>query len=171
MSDGTPGPKVPRRKKRKVPPMLKWLRSIGFLSLVFGGGSVLFAGWFLSGVIFIYVGFAVLAIDLWFEPDVSLRWRLIGIAIAVAVAISFSLEIVFVKTPLEVGAVMTDAEYPVGTTPLAGITWRPQFTELQVWMTNPTDESYDDVNVIVRPSTPIAAIAEELGCVTDAWFS
>ncbi|MGA7559790.1 MAG: hypothetical protein WBV60_16855 [Terriglobales bacterium] len=150
----------PRKRKRKVPPLLKWLRSVGFLSLSFGWGSILFAGWFWPGVSFVYLGFAVVSLDLWFEPEVSLRWRIIGIVIALALMGAFSWGIVFVPGDLPVYALMTDGEYPSGTT-IAGIAWKPQFTELNVDIKNPTDNAYEDISLVIRPTEAIAAIAQK----------
>jgi len=153
-------PSLSRKKKRKVPALLKWLRSIGFLSQCFGWGSILFAGWFWIGVSFVYLGFFVVALDLWFEPEVSLRLRVIGIAIAVIMTAAFSWGIVFVPAPLPIYALMTDGEYPAGTI-ISGIPWKPQFTELQVEIKNPTDRAYEDVSLVIRPTEAIAAIVQK----------
>jgi hypothetical protein len=37
---------------------------------------------------------------------------------------------------------------------------RPEFTELQVWINNPSENNYDDISPVIRPNDPIAAIAQ-----------
>jgi hypothetical protein len=72
---------------------------------------------------------------------------------------AFSWGIVFVKAPLHVAAFVTDAEHPSGTT-IAGISFRPEFTELQVRILNPSDRAYEDLSLVIRPTEPVAAIAQ-----------
>lgn len=128
------------------------------------------ADWFWVGVTAIYLGFVLLALDVWFEPDFGDRWKTKGIiwgAILIAV-IAFSWGIVFVEGPLPVSAFVTDGEYPTGTV-IAGISWKPQFTELTVDIDNPKDRAYKDLNLVIRPTEAVAAIAQTTS-VSDVSF-
>ena len=40
------------------------------------------------------------------------------------------------------------------------IAWRPAFTELRVDIANPTDTPYEDVDLLIRPTDPVAQIAQ-----------
>jgi hypothetical protein len=150
-----------RRKPKKLHPVFQWFRRTGISAQLFGWGSLLFTGWFWPAVALIYAGFTALVADVLVEP--KLRGHRVGKMVAVSVLIllagAFSWGIVFVKAPLQVTAFVTDAEYPSGTT-IAGISFRPEFTELQVWIQNTSDRTYEDLSLVIRPTEPVAAIAQ-----------
>jgi hypothetical protein len=122
----------------------------------------LLGDWFWVAVPLIYAGFAALAVDACLEPGLHGRtkWRIGIVFVISALASLFSWGIVFVSAPLQVSAFMIDGTYPAGTN-IAGISWRPEFTEVDIEITNPTSMAYDDLDVVFRPSTPIAAIAQK----------
>src|SRR5205823_1319749 len=95
------------------------------------------------------------------EPDLQgkTRWRMAGLLVIILLGAAFSLGIVFVKAPLEISTLVTDADYPRGTK-IANIEWRPEFTELEVWVTNSSDKNYDDLSLLIRPTFPIVAISQ-----------
>lgn len=154
-------PKRPRIKKPKRHPMLNWIIKAGIGSECFGWGALLLAGWFWPAAILIYAGFALFAIDAWCEPELKDKtfWRVVILLVICSFAATFSYGIVFVKAPLGVSALMTDATYPAGTQ-ISGIAWRPEFTEVQVWINNDTDKNYDDLNLVLRPVSAIASIGQ-----------
>jgi hypothetical protein len=121
----------------------------------------LVAGWYWPGVTLIYAGFLLLCIDASIAPELknSPKWKIGIVTVLLAFGSAFSWAIVFVKAPLEISAIVTDAQYPPDSK-IAGIVWRPEFTELQVWITNPSDRNYDDLTLVVRPTSAIAAIAQ-----------
>jgi hypothetical protein len=114
-------------------------------------GALLLVGWFWAGVGLIYFGFLLVVLDVWLEPGLKeyKAWRIGTVLTVIAFAGAFSWGIVFVKAPLEISAQVTDAEYPLGTN-IAGIVWKEEFTELQVWIINPTKRKYDDVSLLLR---------------------
>ena len=144
--------------------MVKWLRTAGGAAELFGWGGLMLGDWFWFGVVSIYLGFALLALDVGFEPDFRNKWgpKLSIWGVLLVVVVAFSWVIVFVNGPLPVSAFATDGEYPAGYM-ISGISWKPQFTELDVDLTNPTDSAYQDLNIVLRPTSPVAAIAQ----VTD----
>src|SRR5690348_9277792 len=111
-------------------PMFKWLRAAGIGTELFGWGGLVLAGLFRPAVWFIYGGFAILALDLWYEPDLRKRsvwWRIVGSLVIGAGAALFSFGIVLVKAPLGISALLTDGEYADGVV-INGIAWRREFT-------------------------------------------
>jgi hypothetical protein len=156
------GQKTRRTKKKQLHPIFKWLRTAGGAAELFGWGGLMLAGWFWTGVTFIYAGFLLLVVDVWFEPELKryTGWRVVIGLLLLVFATAFSLRVVFVNAPLDISAFSNSAEYPIGTT-IAGISWRPEFSELLVSVRNPSEKNYDDVNLLIRPAFPIAAIAQQ----------
>jgi len=146
------------------------LRTAGGAAELFGWGGLVFADWFWVGVTAIYLGFALLALDAWFEPDFRDNWKIKGIIFGaiLAVAAAFSWAMVFVEGPLPAYAFATDGAYPIGTV-ISGISWRPQFTELNVDIENPQDKTYEDLNIVIRPTSAVAAIAQT-SSISDVSF-
>jgi hypothetical protein len=142
-----------RRRKPKLHPLVQWMRGAGAAAVVFGGGGALLTDWFWPGVIAVYAGFLLLAVDVWCEPELSSRWRIRITFFLGASAAAFSWWIVFVPAPLSIGAAITNATYPPGTK-VAGITFRSEFTELRVFIQNSSTESYDDLNLLIQPTDP-----------------
>jgi len=60
------------------------------------------------------------------------------------------------------------ASAPTGTV-VGGITWRPEFRELDVIVNNPTSRSYADLNLLLQPHVPIAAIGQ-VNNISDVTF-
>ena len=139
--------------------ILTYFRAAGIGSFFFGLGTLFVAGWYWVGVGLIYATFLLIAADLWFEPTLNLLWRVLGILVVCLGIIAFSFVFVFVSAELPVAAYMTDGEYADGTD-ISGIAWKTQFTEVDVQFTNDTDRVYEDLNIVVRPTEAIAAIAQ-----------
>lgn len=152
-------PKKPR--KRKAPAIVKWLRAAGIAAELFGWGGLVLAHWFWAGIVTIDLGFLFLALDIWYEPDLSEKWKikLLVSAIVIGLAVAFTWSTVFEQAPLPVSAIVTDGEYSAGTV-VSGIDWSPEFTELDVDIQNPTDDAYEDLDVVIRPTSAVAAIAQ-----------
>lgn len=70
-----------------------------------------------------------------------------------------ALQKLFTHNRLRVLTVATDKKYVTGTV-IEGILWQPYYTELDVVINNPTDASYEDVNILIRPDYPVAKIAQ-----------
>jgi hypothetical protein len=161
------GTKIRKPPARRTPiakryPIFKWFRAIGAGAQLFGWGSLMLAGYFWAGIALIFLGFISIAIDLWLEPGLRgrNRVRIIGSVVLFALLIGFSFGFVFVRAPLPVLAILTDGEYPDGAV-IAGIHWRPEFTELEVAIYNPTDRPYENLNIVIRPDDPVTAISQE----------
>jgi len=117
---------------------------------------------FWAAVSLIYVGFLALAFDPWIEPKFRHKtiWLRISVSVVVvALAGFFSWAFVFVSCPLAISGVQTPGSYPAGQT-ISGIQWKPEFTEVQLWIRNQSDVDYEDINILVRPAEPVVAIAQ-----------
>ena len=64
-----------------------------------------------------------------------------------------------VKERLKLFARTSDADYPKGAT-IGGILWSPRFAELRISIVNSINADYHDVDIVLRPDEPIAAIAQ-----------
>lgn len=138
-----------------------WSRGVGASSLLLGIGCALFTDWFWIAVILGYLGLAVVLIDVLMDAELRQHgWPWFGaVGFVIAIAVIFSLAFVFVSAPLVTNSVQINAEQPVGEGP-GGLTWRPEFTEVDVFIENPTDIVYEDLNLVIRPDTPVAAIGQ-----------
>jgi hypothetical protein len=139
--------------------ILNWCRNLGIASTLLGGIELMHdPQFFWYSVTGVCLGVTLIALDIFFEVR-RIFWKIAVAVIFIALMTGFSFGVVFVKAPLEIVAFVTDAEYPPGKT-VAGIGWRPEFTELQVWITNRSERNYDDVSILLRPSSPIAVIGQ-----------
>jgi hypothetical protein len=159
-----------KRRKKRLPPLVKWLRAAGVTAELFGWGGLLLEDWFWAGVVAINLGFVVLALDFLFEPDFRDRWkdRCVVWGLLFILAAVFNWGFVFVEGPLPVAAFETNGTYPAGTV-IAGINWRPQFTELNVDIANQTDRAYEELNLVIRPTSAVAALAQ-VSNISDVSF-
>ncbi len=107
-------------------------------------------------------GIIVLLIDLWFGVDsrISVWWRVCLTSGLIAAFSVFCFITVFAYVPLEIAAIENNGQHPDGTV-ISGINWRPEFSELDIRLTNPTTRGYDDLDVLLRADSPIAAIAQQ----------
>jgi hypothetical protein len=146
-------------KQKKQHPVFPWLGGISVQ--LFGWGALFLTAWFWPAVALVYLGFGVLFVAVLVEPKLRRHtiWKIVAVFGLMSLAGLFSWGIVFVNAPLQVSAFVTDAEYPAGTT-IAGISFRPQFTELQVRILNSSDRTYEDLRLLIRPIDPVAAIAQ-----------
>jgi hypothetical protein len=128
---------------------LRWCREVGLVAILFGGGSMMIS-YFWAGVVLIYAGFILLAVDIRFNPALGrspiLRYGLLGVVAAFAVGFSFAF--VFVSAPLGIEALGLSADFP-SRTMIAGIPWSSQFSELHVVIANPTIRNYEDLDVAI----------------------
>jgi hypothetical protein len=146
------------------------MRAIGAAGIFIGLGSILFLGWFWAGIAFVYAAAAVILVDLWLERELRAQWKIAGSVVCLACAAAFSRAIVFVEAPLDVAALVTNAEYPPGAT-ISGVPWKKEFTELQMRVINPSDRNYDDISLLIQPTEPIASIQQVVTSVAGIYFT
>jgi hypothetical protein len=149
----------PRKGKAKLPPILLWSRSIGLFSVLAGGLGLTQPQFFWFAVALVYGGLLLLIADVYFEPNLPRSFKGVVGAIGVVGLLAFSWLVVFVRAPLALSSLSSDINYAQGSGP-GGIAWRSVFTELVLTVNNPTGRGYDDVDLLVRPDFPVAAIAQ-----------
>jgi hypothetical protein len=125
------------------------------------------------GVFVGYVGFAVaLAESIW-EPtilfwDYRLQVGLVGTVFILCGIFTIS----FARAYAPIGfssLLFSRTSYEPGVGP-GGIAWRSFYTELDLLVTNRSeDKNYDNVDIVVRPDLPVAAIAQ-LSNLADVSF-
>ncbi|MGH7047750.1 MAG: hypothetical protein ACREE2_15325 [Stellaceae bacterium] len=138
---------------------MKWMRGVGITGVLIGLGGILFGEWFWPVVVLIYISLLAILIDVWFEPELVWKWKIGATAGTIALAAFFSWGIVFVRAPLPVTAMITDAGYPSGTN-IHGIVWKTGFTELRLTLFNPSNYNYRNIALSIQPVEPIAAIVQ-----------
>jgi hypothetical protein len=136
--------------------------------LLFGLGSLVLAGWFWPAVVLIYGSLGLGAADLWLEPDLQTKviWKLGMSAVILGFASLFTFGFVLVAAPLPISDIATNGEYPADHK-IGDIAWRKEFTELDIGIENPTSRAYEDVNLVIRPDNPVAAVTQ-IGKTCDA---
>jgi hypothetical protein len=83
----------------------------------------------------------------------------------------FTTKVVLLKAPLDFDAyVIHETDYVDGTV-IGGIPWNPHFTDLRVWIKNPTAEDYSDVSLDIVPyysNYRAAIVGNQYGCRLDS---
>jgi hypothetical protein len=153
---------------KQLHPLLAWCRGIGLFGVLCGGLGVMQPQFFWLSVGLVFAGLLLFAVDLYFESGISKNIKIIGCSLIVVIMALFAERVVFVPAPLPLNTLVSDFDYTPNLGP-AGIAWSPFFTELDLIVTNPTDQNYDNLDVLVRPDTPIAAI-KQLSSLTDVSF-
>jgi hypothetical protein len=140
--------------------IIAYIRSTGFVSLLIGGASMMQQPeYYWLAVSLVYIGLTALALDAFFEKWRKVWMRWLAITAVILIILAFSWIWVFVEAPIDVVAMAINAEYPPDYS-VGGIKWRPEFTELNVEVHNPTSRSYYDLDLLVRTNMPIVAITQ-----------
>lgn len=152
--------------QKSIHPALLWLRAGGVASICLGGIGLMEQFFWLSNVL-VDGGLVLLAVDLCLEPALAIhrRFRATGIAAILLAIAAFSYNVTFARAPVELGSYMIPGEYPDGTK-IGGITWRSGLRDLRVTFRNPTDDDYQDLDLIIHPGLHGVFITE-IGQVGD----
>jgi hypothetical protein len=162
--------KKPSRKgPEKLPhQLIVWTRSTGLLGQVLGWATLVFANYFWLAVSAIYIGFAVLMADAFLEPALDRRWKIPAVIAIILGAATFTYKVVMPDAPLGFLASTMSENIPAGSE-MFGITWRPEFASVMLRIANPTDNDYDNLNVVILPSDPIAHITQ-ISAIPNCFF-
>ena len=146
--------------KRKKRPRAHVRSDLVTLCRAFVGPAFVIGGWqliplsYVVGVLIVYAGFALCLAECIWEPALlarpyQLQIALIGVVFALGAA--FSISVVLVLAPLTFDSyAMRKATHADGTD-VEGIHWDSRFTELRVAVTNPTDDDYRNLDVVIQP--------------------
>jgi hypothetical protein len=142
-----------------------WVRTAGIAAVLFGLGPAMIqptTGSWLIGVAVVYGGLLILALDPWFESRLDgFRKTRIGISIVMgSVIAAFSYFYVFAPAPIGLSATSMGAPYSDSPV-IAGIVFKPEFLEVDLSISNPTSSSYNDVDLIIQPDSPVAEISQQ----------
>jgi hypothetical protein len=155
--------KPKRSQERRSSDLLTMCRAASGPAFVIGGWSLIPTS-YEWGVGIVYLGFALcLAESIW-EPELldrAYQIQIVVVSIVICLLAVFTVRVVLIRAPIRFHTLTTDIDYSTpGVTAPAGIAWRPFFSELDLSITNPNGDNYSDVDVLVRPDLPIAAIAQ-----------
>jgi hypothetical protein len=141
------------KHKIKVPTFVQYLRAIGAAALLLGASGVMFTSptlfWWAAS--FLYVGFGLLIIDIWCEPNFSRLTRYASLLIVAGLALAFTRGIVFYPNPLEITVTSYEGKYKNGEL-IYGIEWEEGMSDLRIDIYNSTDRNYDnlDLKIIMK---------------------
>jgi hypothetical protein len=161
----------PSRNTSQPPHFLSIVRVLVGPGLIIAGVGIIPSSYGL-GVVILYFGFVIALAESVYEPmilrlDHRIQIGLIGVTVFFCVLLSVSL--VFVNAPISFSALLLpDTDYSPGVGP-GNIAWHSFYTELDLIVTNPSEENYDNIDILVRPDYPVAAIGQ-LSDLSDVSF-
>jgi hypothetical protein len=154
MPKANPAPVKPPQEKHSA---VTYLRTLGGISIV-GLGALIPPHYYWWGVGIVYLGFLALILDIVFQKW-RLRGKVLGCIVLVILITLYSCFVVFVPAPLDVLTNSTWGNYEVGK-PVHGIDWETGMTELRFAISNPTNLSYDAIDLIVKPNVPTRKVIQ-----------
>ena len=154
--------------QKQLPAIVKYLRTSTAASIVLALSTWMFTYFYWSGVIFFWVFLVLAAIDILFEPDFRHKnyLRLILTGIVVAFLFAFNHYFVFVPAPLVVTTYSGFGNYGKGAQ-IDGKVWQPEWVDLRVQISNPTDYDYSDMDFPITPDLYLVEIltkTSEVNC-------
>lgn len=148
-------------RSRSPHPLFLWARGAGLGSLLVGGAGLMtgISFWLFCG--FLCLGAVVLGIDPWFDPSFRTRWIGWRVLTSLMMLVFFVLGIylIVLPAPLMVNPMDRAVEYDPGTE-IAGIQWRPDFSELRVILGNSTEQNYTNLDLYVTVDIPAVAVKQ-----------
>lgn len=147
----------PREEKASL---FSWLRTAGIAAILLGGfGVFLEPHYFWIAALLLHLGLGLLIIDLWKQRDLQIISKVLASLFCLAILVSFNAFITFPGVPLAADGVLYTAQYP-SNTKLGNIQWSSRYSELRVFLKNPTEYDYENINVIVQPDKPVVAVTQ-----------
>ncbi len=154
-------------KRQSAPsPAVEYLRNIGGgLSLLGIIGLFPSPDFYWVGVGAFYLGLVLLTVEAYLESWVRYIRILMAIVYVLAASL-FTFGYVARAASLDLSAISNPAE--LEKSPIAGMTWRPQYSELDL-IIGGKDIDYSEINLHIKPDYPIAKIAQ-LTNISDVLF-
>jgi hypothetical protein len=151
--------------------LLPLVRAFVGPAFVIGGWQVMqFSFW--AGLAIVFSGFCLCLAECVWEPVLlrkSYQLQVVLIGIVFFFFTMFTIGVASVPAPVGFSSLLlANTDYPPEAGP-GGIPWRSFYTELDFMVINPSDNGYDNVDISVRPDSPVAAIAQ-LGNLSDVSF-
>jgi hypothetical protein len=151
-------------KRPKQPPEAHWAlffsRTI-LIGLVLGGGRIMQAISFSWSVVLVCGYLTALLLEILFEQRFrSKSWiRPLGIVSILVIFALFMFGFVYASDPLVIKARNLTGEKEVGTQ-IAGIIWRPEYSDFRILFENASDNDYHNLDFVLSTDRLITAEAE-----------
>lgn len=126
---------------------LTYLRSIGGIGLFCAVVGMIQSTHYWWAVGLAYVAMLLLAIDLYLEPGLG-WWKPVLSLMWISVALLGSVEYVFKSAPLDIRTIRHYGNFKDGEI-IGGISWKPTYSELRIYLTNKSDHMYEDIDVLI----------------------
>ena len=150
-----------RARASKLHPFLEWLRAAGIGAELFGWGALMLSDLYWPAVCIIFVGFALLALDLLVEPRLTASvWRIVGALAIAGFAFAFGRWSVWVSAPLEITAFWDDLDYSPGAE-IDGVKWKDGMSRLTIHIKNPSSHDYERLDLNLKMSEAVIALRQE----------
>jgi hypothetical protein len=111
---------------------------------------------YLAGLVIVYFGFCLCVAECVWEPALlskPYQVQIVLIGIVFSLMIVFTIVVVGMSSRLTLYSfAMRKGTYADGAN-IEGIEWNAHFTDLRIIITNPVDEEYRSLNVIITPDT------------------
>lgn len=139
-----------------------FIRTLGAASLVIGSAGFMLEFSFAVCAGCVYLGLIVLCVDPWIEPalrEVSPLLRIVPSVIFFIPLLVFTRYVIFLPAALEIKGTDYNGDFPSGQA-IAGIEWKPAYSELELSFSNHTDHDYKDLDLVVGVNEYIAAVGK-----------
>lgn len=126
------------------------------------------------GLGIVYFGFLLCLVECIYEPALLCRayqLQIGGLVIIFSLAAAFTIGVVLVSAPLTIDSYAIRTEEQPSKNTIAKIPWNSHFTDLRVSVTNPSDDDYHDVDLVVQPDRwnyKAAILDENSGCLVSS---
>lgn len=110
--------------------------------------------YFWTAVGFCYFSLLILVADLWFEPFSRLVKAAL-LLILISFGVFGSIVFVFPSAPLDIQMIRHRGDFKDGEI-IGGIPWTSNYSELRVSFINQSEQTYDDVNMLIRSDLLVA---------------
>ena len=146
---------VPPADKRPKHAVLVYLRASGAVGILLGIGLTVSSILFWWGAGFLYAALVIGLIDLVVERGLTEVTKIVFGSVIVAVGLLFTYGIVAFRAPLKLQSNWN----PQGAA-VNGIDWKSGMSALVVYITNPTDRDYDDLDISLWVSEAIVTVKQ-----------
>ena len=139
-----------------------FIRTLGTASLGIGVAALMTEISFLVSAGCIYLGLGVLCIDPLIEPALRKFSPLLRVILSLIFFIpllAFTRYVVFLPATLKITATDYNGEFTPGQS-IAGIEWKPAYSELEILFSNHTEHDYKDLDLVVGVNEYIAAVGK-----------
>ncbi len=151
-----------KKTKEEVHSGIKYLRTSGTVGLLSSVGAILIPSYYWWFIAFTYIGFILLAIDIYYEFNDRTAPKVIGISVLVILSALFSLGFVFTKAPLGIIVSAYEGNHEEGKI-IGDISWEPNYSEMRILITNRSLMDYEGFDLEFTTDSRVV----KLGQISD----